>query len=99
MRFRLRTLLIVLALGPPVLAGAWCVQAYWRQATYEYTLWHDPTRYAELEEFLITHKKSRISPDGRSFYVPEDLEEFRIRQGTARSGAVPKDNYQVQPNQ
>jgi hypothetical protein len=27
MRYRLRTLLIVLALGPPVLAGAWLVYA------------------------------------------------------------------------
>jgi hypothetical protein len=31
MRFRLRTLLIVLALGPPVLAGAWFVgREAWR---------------------------------------------------------------------
>jgi hypothetical protein len=29
MRYRLRTLLIVLALGPPVLAGAWFVALAW----------------------------------------------------------------------
>jgi len=30
MRYRLRTLLIVLALGPPVLAGAWLSYGKWR---------------------------------------------------------------------
>jgi len=30
MRFRLRTLLIVLALGPPVLAGAWYAWREWQ---------------------------------------------------------------------
>jgi hypothetical protein len=31
MRFRLRTLLIVLALGPPVLAAGWWAWSKWRE--------------------------------------------------------------------
>ena len=31
MRYRLRTLLIVLAVGPPVLAGAWWGCGKWRE--------------------------------------------------------------------
>jgi hypothetical protein len=32
MRYRLRTLLMVLALGPPLLAGAWWGWREWRQS-------------------------------------------------------------------
>jgi hypothetical protein len=37
MRYRLRTLLIVLALGPPVLAGAWYVFRIWRESRVQET--------------------------------------------------------------
>lgn len=32
MRFRLRTLIIVLAFGPPIVAASWLAIAEWRQA-------------------------------------------------------------------
>jgi hypothetical protein len=53
-RFNLRTLLIVLALGPPVLAGAWWILDEWRriQVTREASLLASDAqqRLARLEE-------------------------------------------------
>jgi len=45
MRYRLRTLLIVLALGPPVLAAAWWGYGKWRQSALT---WEEATRQAAM---------------------------------------------------
>jgi len=70
-RYKLRALLIVLALGPPVLAGGWFVYAWDRNARYVYELYQDPRRYPELEEWLVRHGKATRGLDGQLRVVPE----------------------------
>jgi len=44
-RYKLCTLLIVLALGPPVLAGAWWAYESWRQPAIS---WEEATKLAGM---------------------------------------------------
>ena len=68
MQFRLRTLLIVLAVGPVVLAGAWWI----REANRDLDdLWHNPARYAELEEYLIEKGKAERGSDGTLYLITD----------------------------
>jgi hypothetical protein len=52
MRYRLRTLLIVLALGPPLLAGAWMVWNHQAAITRQKRLERLKAELAELESRL-----------------------------------------------
>jgi hypothetical protein len=45
MRYRLRTLLIVLALGPPLLAGVWVSYSTRREAARRYAEWERAERW------------------------------------------------------
>jgi hypothetical protein len=80
-RYKLRTLLIVLALGPPVIAVP-CLIVKNSRDTYD--LWHNPARYHELEEHLIKRGVCRRGADG----------ELRINNEYARSHGwlPPNDN-------
>jgi len=72
MRYRLRTLLILLAIGPPMLAGAWGKWQVWRaeQATEEIDRFRHPfsgvierydpqTGKSDLEDFM----NGKLRPD------------------------------------
>jgi hypothetical protein len=67
MRFRLRTLLIVLALGPPLLAGGWReYRAYLRRAI------HAPMTSETINagDILVTNGQSNFSDDGTLILIP-----------------------------
>jgi len=70
-RYKLRALLIVVALGPPVLAGVWFLYSWDQNTRYVYELYHDPRRYPELEEWLIKQGKARRGEDGQLYRAPE----------------------------
>src|SRR5262245_11853640 len=63
-RYKLRMLLILLAVGPPLLAGAWLTREYIAAEQNYYDLWHDPARYPELEAELIKRGHAERGPDG-----------------------------------
>ena len=58
MRYRLRTLLIVLAVGPMVLAGGWFATAYWREQ-------HEPDGRIDVgsSAAILTFFRSCTFPD------------------------------------
>ena len=66
MRYRLRTLLIMLALGPPVLAGAWWGYAAWkaeqqRRTFLERGAFH--TTVGPMPDWIFTSGKSTMPVD------------------------------------
>jgi hypothetical protein len=64
MRYRLRTLLIVLALGPPVLAGGWMLYQDW-QGRREREKW--------FEFYGDTHPRAEFMPQPvPSFATPDE---------------------------
>jgi len=69
-RYTLRTLLILLAVLPPVLAGACWIYVRDREARYVYDLYHDSRRYPELEEWLIKQGKARRGEDAQLYGIP-----------------------------
>lgn len=71
-RYKLRTLLIALAVAPPVLAGAWWIRAELARQDYVYELYHNPAKYGELEEWLIAEGKCKRGPNGELLQVPQN---------------------------
>jgi hypothetical protein len=76
-RYRLRTLLILLAIAPPVLAGAWYVHQAIELGRDEYDLFHNPARYGELEQRLIDKGIATRGPGGELCGTPKFLNELR----------------------
>jgi hypothetical protein len=68
----LRMLLCVLAVGPPILAGAWWIRAKLVRQDYIYELYHNPAKYGELEEWLIKEGKCRRGSNGELLIVPQN---------------------------
>jgi hypothetical protein len=66
MRYRLRTLLIVLTLGPPVLAGAWVKLVEWRRPA---VTWDEAIRKAQEVQTrrpgLLAFDHTSATPNGR----------------------------------
>jgi hypothetical protein len=70
MRYRLRTLLIVLAIGPPLLAGAWLAIARYR-AWQTLEVWEDvggpgiiaPFEGRICDGLIVTDDDSTIQPE------------------------------------
>jgi len=65
MRYRLRTLLIVLAVGPPLLAGAWPVL---KPIADDYWLLQYGGDYALVERIIVVHSDPAKPPDSPLFH-------------------------------
>jgi hypothetical protein len=71
MRYRLRTLLLVLTVGPPVLAGVWFTRNNVLEEQDYYDMWKDPARYSELETELVRRGIAERRPDGQLGFGPK----------------------------
>jgi hypothetical protein len=70
MQYPLRTLLILLAVGPLVLAVAWFVFQSFKAHQDIEDMWRNPARYSELEGYLIKKGVAKRGPNNELQPVP-----------------------------
>ena len=77
LRYKLRTLMIVLAVASAVLAIPWVMIENGRDS---HDLWHNPARYRELEEHLVDRGVAKRGPNGELRPTPraKDYAMFRF---------------------